>query len=145
MPDLTEEGRAQAAALGALIASEGVRVELVLVSPLQRALATAECVLSAAFPQPSSPLPVASPTESATGTGSAGRIDQGKSPLSTAASQRHPPVIVLEALRERNSACFADWRRPISVAAASYPSFSFAEIHRCVYLCQVFIASSLRA
>lgn len=102
-PPLVSRGTLEAVNAGHLFAVHRVPVHAIFSSPLFRALQTTALLRRAGW---------------------------GDAASSYALGQELvlPPVRVVEALRERGSACTADWRRPSSVSAAHFPEFDFSSL-----------------
>jgi broad specificity phosphatase PhoE len=99
-PPLVSQGRREALDAGHAFALHSIPVDVIYTSPLFRALQTTALLRRA-------------------GWGDASQSYR-------AVPQAVPPVRVVEALRERGSACTADWRQPASMSAVSFPEFDFS-------------------
>jgi broad specificity phosphatase PhoE len=102
-PPLVAQGRLEALNAGHAFAINNVSIDIVFSSPLFRALQTTALLLRA-------------------GWGDAALSYRPAAPVVA------PPVHIEEFLRERGSACTADWRRPVSEAARQFPGFNFSSL-----------------
>jgi broad specificity phosphatase PhoE len=111
-PGLTAQGFAQAQALRPLVQNLGA--QLVVASPLTRALQTAVSVLSGKEGA------TATDTASTSSAGSGGGSGSGASPPASSGPATPPPIVAVEAVREAYGQYLPDKRRTRAELAAAF-------------------------